>query len=103
MTIENADKKKFRAIAHKLRPIIIIADKGLTENIEKEINRALEDHELIKIKVAVGERADKKMLSDLICKQFKAECVQSIGNILLLYRAAKKQDPKLSNLKRNLS
>lgn len=103
MTIGNAEKKKFRAISHKLRPVIIIADNGLTENIEKEINRALEDHELIKIKLAVGEKSDRKLLSDLICKQFKAECIQAIGNILLLYRAAKKPDPKLSNLKRNLS
>jgi RNA-binding protein len=103
MTIDNANRKKFRAIGHKLKPIITIADKGLTENIEKEINRALEDHELIKLKLVVAERDEKKRLADSICTQFKAECVQSIGNILLLYRAAKKPDPKLSNLKRLVS
>ncbi len=102
MTLSNAEKKNFRAIGHKLRPIVMIADKGLTENIEKEINRALNDHELIKIKIAVGERADKKLLEEAICQQLRAECVQSIGNVLLLYRPAKKPDPKLSNLKRTL-
>lgn len=103
MIISNVDKKKFRAIGHKLKPIVMIAQNGLSENVGVELNRALEDHELIKIKIAAGEREDKKALTLEICKEFKAECVQSIGNIVLLYRQAKRQDPKLSNLKRRLA
>lgn len=102
MTITSTDKKKFRAIGHKLKPVVMIAQKGLTENVGEEINRALESHELIKIKIAACEREDKKALTTEICKEFKAECIQSVGNIVLLYRPAKKQDPKLSNLKRRL-
>ncbi len=100
MPLSNADKKRFRKIGHSLNPIITIAEKGLSENIRLEIDRALNDHELIKVKL-VCNRDEKKGLADTICTDFKAECVQSIGHILLLYRAAKKPDPKLSNLLRH--
>lgn len=103
MIISSTDKKKFRAIGHKLKPIVMIAQKGLSENVGGELNRALEDHELIKIKIAAGEREDKKALTLEICKEFNAECIQSVGNVVLLYRPAKRQDPKLSNLKRRLA
>lgn len=100
MTLSNARKKHFRTIGHKLKPIVSIAQKGLTENIKAEIDRALRDHELIKIKLLTSSREEKKALADAICDEFSAECIQSIGHILLLYRRAKKQDPRLSNVVR---
>lgn len=100
MSLSNADKKQFRKIGHGLNPIVTIAEKGLTDNIRQEIDRALEEHELIKIKLIAG-REDKQALTDTICADFKAECVQSIGHVILVYRGAKKPDPKLSNILRN--
>ena len=99
MPLSNADKKRFRQIGHSLNPIITIAEKGLSDNIRLEIDRALKDHELIKIKLVCGKE-EKQQLADTICSDFKAECVQSIGHILLLYRATRKPDPKLSNILR---
>lgn len=99
MSLSNTDKKRFRQIGHELHPIVTVADKGLTDNVRQEIDRALNDHELIKIKL-VTDREGKKALTELLCRDFGAECVQSIGHIVLLYRAARKQDPKLSNLVR---
>lgn len=103
MALSNADRKRFRTIGHQLKPVVIIAQKGITENIKSELERALKEHELIKIKLMTPDRVEKKKLGDAICDEFNAVCVQSIGNVLLLYRAAKKQDPRLSNLKRKLS
>lgn len=102
MSISNSDKKKFRTIGHHLNPIVIIAQKGLTENIKEEIKRALKDHELIKIKLVTSTRQAKKELTEEICTEFQAECIQSIGHVILVYRAAKNPDPKLSNLQRKL-
>lgn len=99
MSLSNVDKKRFRQIGHELHPIVTVADKGLTDNVRQEIDRALNDHELIKIKL-VTDREGKKELTELLCRDFHAECVQSIGHIVLLYRAARQQDPKLSNLVR---
>ena len=102
MSVSNSDKKKFRTIGHQLKPVVIIAQKGLTENIKEEIDRALTDHELIKIKLLTSTRAAKKELMEVICSEFNAECLQSIGHIILIYRAAKKPGPNLSNLLRHL-
>lgn len=103
MALTNAVKKRFRSIGHNLKPVVIIAQKGITENIHDEIERALKDHELIKLKLALPNHDDKKALIATICSEFKAECVQSIGHVALLYRATKKPDPRLSNLLRNLA
>ena len=101
MALSNALKKRFRAIGHKLTPVVIIAQKGITENIHDEIERALEDHELIKLKLVTATRSDKRALTETICSDFKAQCVQSLGHVVLIYRAAKDPDPRLSNLLRN--
>ena len=100
MTISNEDKKHLRRLGHKLNPVVTVAGKGLNENVQAEIDRALNDHELIKVKLAVGEREAKQAVSREICSQLKAELVQSIGHVILLYRKADKPNPKLSNLLR---
>ena len=100
MPTSNADKKRFRQIGHGLNPVVTIAQKGLSANIREELDRALNDHELIKVKLVAG-REDKQALTEQICADFNAECIQSIGHVILLYRAARQPDPKLSNLLRN--
>ncbi len=100
MTSSNEDKKYLRRLGHNLKPVVTIAGKGLTENVGTEIERALGDHELIKVKLAVGDRDAKKALTEEICEKFNAQLVQSIGHIVLLFRKAKNPNPKLSNLLR---
>ena len=100
MTLSNTAKKLYRAIGHNLHPIVTIAQKGLSDNIRLELERALTDHELIKIKLITADRDAKKAFVAIICQEFKSECVQSIGHTALLYRRAKKHNGKLSNIKR---
>jgi RNA-binding protein len=100
MTSSAAEKKHLRRLGHNLKPIVTIASKGLTENVGAEIDRALNDHELIKIKLSVGDRAAKKLLCDEICTSYSAQLVQSIGHILLIFKKSKNPNPKLSNLLR---
>ncbi|GAA4345301.1 ribosome assembly RNA-binding protein YhbY [Kangiella taiwanensis] len=78
--------KFLRSKAHNLKPVVMIGDKGLTENVLEEINLALNHHELIKIKVRAEEREDKKAIIEAICKETKGQEVQVIGHILALYR-----------------
>lgn len=100
MSLTSEQKKHFRTIGHNLNPLVMVAGKGLTENIQLEVDRALEDHELIKVKFAVGDRDVKKQLIKELAAIVEAEIVQEIGNVALLYRKAEKPDPKLSNLLR---
>ena len=75
-----------------------VASKGVSETVLQELNRALEDHELIKVKLNVD---DKPAAIKTVCDSANAELIQSIGHILLIFRAAKKPNPKLSNLLKN--
>ena len=93
-------KKQLRALGHNLKPIVTIASKGLSGSVLGEIERALKDHELIKIKVASEDREQRKTLAADMATQLKAEVIQRIGKIVVLYRPALKPNPKLSNLQR---
>ena len=98
----NQDIKQLRAIGHKLKPVVTIAGNGLTEGVFAELERALGDHELIKVKLAVGSREDRATLAQEICDRARAELVQSIGNVVVILRRSAKPDPRLSNLVRTL-
>ncbi|MGB0472884.1 MAG: ribosome assembly RNA-binding protein YhbY [Porticoccaceae bacterium] len=100
MTTSSADKKYLRSLGHQLKPVVTVAGNGLTEGVLAELDRALGDHELIKVKLAVGDRETKKATVDEICLQSKAQLIQSIGHMILLFRKADKPNPKLSNLLR---
>ena len=99
-TLSNARKKELRTLGHNLNPIIMIAEKGVTEAIDNEMERALEDHELIKIKINIGDPSYRKQLAAELCENHQAALVQSIGKVALIFRPAKKPNPKLSNLLR---
>lgn len=100
MPISADRKKEFRTIGHKLNPVVTIAGNGLSENLLAELNRALDDHELIKVKLAIAEREDRKELVAQLQALRNVELIQEIGKVVLLYRANKKPNPKLSNLHR---
>ncbi len=98
--LSSDEKKHLRRLGHKLNPVVTIASNGLNEGVVAELERALDDHELIKVKLAVGDRAAKKQVIEEICSQLGATEVQTIGHIVLLLRRARKPNPRLSNLLR---
>ena len=100
MALSAQDRKQFRVIGHHLKPILIFGGNGLTESFIEELDKRLEDHELIKVKINVETREDRSAVVDALCEAGEAELVQRIGNVALLYRAARKPSPKLSNLLR---
>lgn len=94
MTLSSESKKRFRAIGHNLKPIVTIAGNGLTQSVNAELDRSLDDHELVKVKVAMEDRDERRSIIESICRSRRAELVQVIGKVALLYRENKK--PKLS-------
>ncbi len=98
--ISQTEKKRFRAIAHKLRPIVTIAGNGVSESVAKELGRALDDHELIKIKLASGDREERAEMLAAVTDATSAEVVQKIGAVAVIYRPASKPNPALSNVLR---
>jgi len=100
MALTQDQKKRFRKLAHHLKPVVMVAENGLSEGVMAELERALEDHELIKIRINVLDRDEKVAIIEEICKQTRAEKTQVIGKMAVIYRPAKTQNPKLSNLLR---
>ena len=90
--------KELKTIGHHLKPVVTVASNGLSENVLTEITRALKDHELIKVKISVGDREIKKQIIQQLCEQSSAELIQSIGNVVLILKEAKTSKAKLSNL-----
>lgn len=100
MSLSPEQRREYRGIAHNLKPVIIIGDKGLTEGLQQELDRALNDHELIKIKVAHPDRDARREAIDALCQESGAQLIQVIGKVAVILRRAKKPNPKLSNLLR---
>jgi RNA-binding protein len=80
------DKKKLKSQSHKLKPVVIIGQHGLTESVQQEIDQALEAHELIKIRVNAESKEARKEMADQICEHQKADLINQIGHIITIYR-----------------
>ena len=81
-----AQRKQLRAKAYQLKPVVLIGQGGLSDAVVAEIDRALEDHELIKIKARVGDRDVRNEMIDSACSRLGASLVQRIGNVAVLFR-----------------
>jgi RNA-binding protein len=94
--------RQLRAIGHRLKPLVTIAGNGLSDGVRGELERALDDHELIKVKLAVGSREARDAMLAQLLAEHGAELVQRVGNIALILRRSAEADPRKSNLLRTL-
>jgi RNA-binding protein len=86
LTLTPDERRALRAQAHPLKPVVMIAQNGLTAAVLKEIELALKSHELIKVRVFDAEREQRDAWLAETCETLGAAPVQRIGNILVLYR-----------------
>ncbi|GAB6079951.1 YhbY family RNA-binding protein [Hydrogenophilus hirschii] len=86
LTIDSDQQRALRAQAHHLKPVVMIASKGLTPAVLAEIDRALTAHELIKIRVTGAERDIRAQYLETICDTLDCAPVQLLGNLLLVWR-----------------
>ena len=95
------DRRQLRQIAHHLDPVVTVADQGVSPGVAAETERALADHELIKVRLALVDRDARKAAGQSLAETCGAVLVQSIGKVIVLFRANPKADPKLSNIARH--
>jgi RNA-binding protein len=86
MPLTTAQNRALKKLAHALKPVVIVGQHGLSENVLNEINTTLNTHELIKVKLAGADKADRQALSGEIVAQLSAELVQIIGRVAVFYR-----------------
>ena len=100
MQLDNETIKRLKSIGHELKPIVMIGNKGITPAISEEIDRALSDHELIKVKLPAGTKHERDIVSTEIATTANANVIHTIGRMALLLRENPNANPKLSNLAR---
>ncbi len=88
MKLSEKQLRFLRGKAHALKPVVMMGQKGLTDNVVAETVQALRDHELIKVRVRAADRSTREaLLADLVSR---SDCalVNRIGHVAILYRAA---------------
>ena len=86
MQLSEKQKKHLRRLAHPLNPLVMIGNAGLTDGVVKELERALSDHELVKVSARVGDRDARDGTLTTLASRTSAALVQRIGNIGVFYR-----------------
>jgi RNA-binding protein len=85
--LTDAQKKHLRRIGHECKPIILAGKGGAGAALIAELDRALTDHELVKIRARVGDRDERDSILANLAQATRAELVQRIGHVALFYRA----------------
>ncbi len=94
MKLSEQQKKFLRGRGHQLKPLIMVGDAGLSEPLLAEFESTLDHHELLKVRVRVGDRNARDEIIAKLCDSGRAELVQRIGNVALLYRPNLNKKPE---------
>ena len=101
MSLKSSQIKSLRAEGHRVRlkPVVTIGQNGLSDNVNQEIEQALDRHELLKLRIPALGKQGKKELAATICEAHAADLVEMIGNVIVIYRRNNKQDRYATLLK----
>lgn len=94
MPLSASQRSFLKASAHHLEPVVRVGRARLSEQVRKETERALESHELVKVKIEAGDAAERKQLAVDLAAAVAAELVSTVGKIAILYKE-RKDEPTL--------
>jgi RNA-binding protein len=86
MSLSNRQIRHLRGLAHSLKVVVALGAKGLTDSVVDEIDHALSRHELLKVRVNVGDREERDEIIQEICERTGAELIQRVGHVATLFR-----------------
>jgi RNA-binding protein len=86
MALSEKQKKHLRRLAHPMSPIVMLGNAGLTDGVVIELDRALTDHELVKVSARIGERSARNAALDDLARRTASALVQRVGNVGVFYR-----------------
>lgn len=85
--LDSSQRKYLRGLAHRLKPVVLIGQKGLTGGVAQSIDQALEAHELVKVKfIDLKEKGLKEAIALEIEQKMECQSVGAIGHTVILYR-----------------
>jgi RNA-binding protein len=85
MALTASQRRYLRGLTHDINPVVMVGEKGLTDNVMAEIEQALGHHELIKVKLR-SDREARQAWSQQIVAASGAEVVHQIGQVACFYR-----------------
>jgi RNA-binding protein len=86
MPLTDSQRKYLRRLGHDRNPIVLVGQGGISPNLVAELDRALNDHELVKVRARVGDRELRDQIIDELATATRSELVQRIGHVALYYR-----------------
>jgi RNA-binding protein len=86
MALTEKQKKHLRRLAHPMNPIVMLGNAGLTDAVVAELDRALTDHELVKVSARIGERDARNVALTMLASRTLSELVQRVGHVGVFYR-----------------
>ena len=89
IALTNAQTRFLRGHAHELKAMLQVGGKGITDALVAEVAFALDQHELIKIKIAAVDREVRDAMIGELASRADAVLVQRIGHTAVLYRPSK--------------
>ena len=84
--LSGAQKRHLRALAHALKPIVMVGQRGVTSALLTQVGQALTDHELIKVKLTPECPLERDDVGTQLASESGAECAGTIGRVVILYR-----------------
>lgn len=79
-----------RSLANRLDSIFQVGKNGLTDNLIKQVDDALEARELIKLSVLETAPDNNSFTANELANRTNSIIVQIVGNKITLYRAKRK-------------
>jgi len=86
LQLSSAERKDKRAEAHHLEPVVMVGNAGATPAVVREIDAALNAHGLIKVRVALDDRAAREAMLLALADELGAAPIQHIGKLVVLWR-----------------
>ena len=94
MELTSKQRAQLRSLASTLDTIIHIGKDGISDNLVKQADDALEARELIKGKVLENSMLTAREAAEELKTLTRSEVVQVIGTKFVLYRPSHKKDKK---------
>ena len=95
--INSKQRSKLRAMAHQLKPIVVIGKAGIVDGAINSIRRALDDHELIKVKLGHDKKI-KNQFVDIVKNKLSALLIGNVGHTFIIFRLQEDKDKRKINI-----
>jgi RNA-binding protein len=79
-------RKQLRAAGHHLMAIVQVGKEGVTDAVLRQLDQALVDHELVKVKVGTETPEDRFEAAERLGAGCEAQLAQILGRTALVYR-----------------